>query len=185
MKKESSRCLVLNADYTPLLIVNWKRAITWATRENSNIEIIDFYQNDYIQGSSNKRYPIPSVIRTKVYYRLNNQKVNFSRKNVFIRDNFTCQYCGIDMSQSALTYDHVIPKSLWNYKNGTPTNWTNIVTACVSCNNKKRNRTPEQAKMKLLSRPHAPTKHTKYLPISHFLSKIRQDIPQEWQFYLP
>lgn len=185
MKKENSRCLVLNADYTPLIIVDWKRAMIWLTNENTNIEIIDFYKDDFIQGSAGKRYPIPSVIRSKVYYRLNNQRVNFSRKNVFIRDDFMCQYCGIDMSQSSLTYDHVIPKSVWNPKHGSPTNWTNIVTACVSCNNKKGNRTPEQARMKLLNKPYIPTKHTKYLPISHFLTKIRSNVPQEWSLYLP
>jgi len=184
MKKENSRCLVLNADYTPLIIVDWKRAMIWLTTENSNIEIIDFYKDDFIQGTAGKQYPIPCVIRSKVYYRLNNQRVNFSRKNVFIRDNFECQYCGSNMSQVSLTYDHIIPKSVWNRNNGSPTNWTNIVTACISCNNKKGNRTPEQAKMKLLNKPYIPTKHTKYLPISHFLTKIRKDIPVEWNFYL-
>jgi 5-methylcytosine-specific restriction endonuclease McrA len=88
------------------------------------------------------------------------------------------------MSEVSLTYDHIIPKSIWNRKQGSPTTWTNIVTACVKCNNKKGNRTPEQAKMKLLNHPYIPTKHTKYLPITHFLSRIRDDIPSEWSMYL-
>jgi 5-methylcytosine-specific restriction endonuclease McrA len=184
MKQENTRCLVLNGDYSPLIIVDWKRAITWLTKENSNIEIIDFYKDDYIQGTCGKKYPIPSVIKSKTYYRLNSQRVNFSRKNVFIRDDFTCQYCGLDVSEASLTYDHIIPKSVWNRKHGSPTTWTNIVTACVKCNNKKGNRTPEQAKMKLLNHPYIPTKHTKYLPITHFLSRIRDDIPSEWSMYL-
>jgi 5-methylcytosine-specific restriction endonuclease McrA len=185
MKQENSRCLVLNADYSPLIIVDWKKAITWSLTSNSNMEVVDFYKDDFIQGASCKKFPIPSVMRCKIYYKLNSQRVNFSRKNIFIRDNFSCQYCGIDMAQASLTYDHIIPKSIWDRKNGSPTNWTNIVTACVKCNNKKGNRTPEQAKMKLLNDPYIPTKHTKYLPVTHFLTKIRNDVPEEWLIYLP
>lgn len=188
MKVQNSRCLVLNADYTALTIVDWKRAITWSLdEENKNkIDVIDFYKNDYIHGVNEKRIPIPAVIRTVKYYRLHNQRVNFSRKNIFLRDEYTCQYCGLKKEISKLTYDHVIPKSLWKYTySGSPTNWTNIVTACVDCNRSKGNRTPKQANMAMKNLPIAPTKSQKYLPVSHFLAKIRADIPDEWKLYLP
>jgi 5-methylcytosine-specific restriction endonuclease McrA len=79
----------------------------------------------------------------------------------------------------------VIPKSKWTNDLGTPTNWTNIVTACVSCNRKKGNRTPKQANMPLKNNPVVPVKNVKYLPLTHYLLKIRSDIPQEWTIYLP
>lgn len=189
MKSKNSRCLLLNADFTPLSIINWQRAVIWHMRyENNNrygIDIIDFYKDDYIAGVNNKKYPIPSVAKTKRYFKINNQSVNFSRKNIFIRDDYTCQYCEKKFEFNNLTYDHVIPKSIWNYNNGSPTNWTNIVTSCVDCNRRKGNKTPKQANMQLKHIPIVPTKNIKYLPIAHHLFKIRKDIPTEWIVYLP
>lgn len=190
MKTENSKCLVLNADYTPLGIISWRRAIVWSYRYDSDhklsIEIIDFYKNDdHIHGTNNKKIPIPAVVKTRKYYRLNSQRVNFSRKNLFVRDNYSCQYCGVQKHINELTYDHVIPKSRWCNDNGSPTCWTNVVTACVECNRKKKNRTPKEAKMPLKNLPIAPHKNPKYLPVSALLLSIRTDIPEEWVLYLP
>lgn len=189
MKIQNSKCLVLNADYTPLGIISWKKALVWSVKYDSShkfsIQIIDFYKNDYIVGTNNKKYPIPAVAKTEKYFRINNYRIKFSRKNLFIRDNYSCQYCGLQKDVSQLTYDHVIPKSLWNHNIGSPTSWTNIVTACSDCNRKKRNRTPKQANMPLKNLPVIPQKSTKYLPVTHHLSKIRSDIPEEWVLYLP
>lgn len=189
MKQENSRCLVLNGDYSPLGIIDWKKAFIWSMKQyhssTNGIDIIDFYKDDYIIGVNDKRYPIPCIAKTKKYFRLHNQRVNFSRKNIFTRDNYTCQYCGMQKDINKLTYDHVIPKSLWKNKTGNATCWTNIVTACIECNRKKRNRTPKEANMPLLSLPIAPQKNLRYLPISQHVLTIRDDIPEEWKFYLP
>jgi 5-methylcytosine-specific restriction endonuclease McrA len=189
MKIEHSKCLVLNADYSPLGIINWQRALIWSIKHETDstvgVEIIDFYKNDYIMGVHGKKHPIPAVVKTAKYFRLNNQRVNFSRKNIFIRDNHTCQYCGCKKENNQLTYDHVIPKSIWNRNIGSPTRWTNIVTACVDCNRRKANRTPKQANMVIKNLPVEPQKSNKYLPITHHLLKIRSDIPSEWSPYLP
>jgi hypothetical protein len=188
MNLSHSRCLVLNADYTPLTIINWKKAFIWSMRyehEKNSVEIVDFYKNDYIIGTNNKKYPIPAVAKTRKYFRINHHSVKFSRKNLFIRDNHTCQYCNNIFDTTDLTYDHVIPKSLWKSQIGTPTCWTNIVTACVHCNSKKGNRTPKQANMPLKTMPIVPQKNCKYLPVTHHLFKIKKDIPQEWMVYLP
>jgi 5-methylcytosine-specific restriction endonuclease McrA len=189
MNNKNSRCLVLNADYTPLAIISWKRALVWSIKHDYNpeigVDIIDFYKDDYIVGTNNKKYPIPAVARSARYFKQRNQTVNFSRKNIFIRDNYSCQYCGLKKDIAELTYDHVIPKSAWNHNQGSPTNWTNIVTACVSCNRKKGNKTPKQANMPLRSLPVMPSKTYKYLPITNFLHRIRVEIPQEWIPYLP
>lgn len=189
MKAQNSRCLLLNADFTPLSIIEWKKAIMWHMRYEYDpkygIDIIDFYKDDYIAGVNNKKYPIPAVARTKRYFRVNRQIVTFSRKNIFLRDNYTCQYCGLKFDNSVLTYDHVIPKSVWNNSKISPTCWTNIVTACVECNRKKGNKTPKQANMPLMNMPIAPTKNIKYLPVIHYLYKIKESIPFEWTIYLP
>lgn len=188
MKTQNSRCLVLNADYSPLTIISWKKALLWSYKYEYNhrlsVEIIDFYKDDYILGTNNKKYPIPAVAKRNQYSRTHNQKIKFSRKNLFIRDNYTCQYCGSKLDMSNLTYDHVIPKSLWNDDNHSPTSWTNIVTACVICNRKKGNKTPKQANMPLKNLPVMPQKNPKYLPIVSYLIKIK-DIPHEWKVYLP
>ena len=189
MKIQNSRCLLLNADFTPLSIMDWEKAVVWYMKYADNprygIDIIDFYKDDFINGVNNKKYPIPAVARTKRFFKITKQTVTFSRKNIFIRDNFTCQYCNNRFSYSELTYDHVIPKSVWNSNNGSPTCWTNIVTACIPCNRKKGNKTPKQANMALHNLPTVPHKSPKYLPVSHYLSKIRTEIPQEWIVYLP
>lgn len=187
MKDASKKCLLLNADYSPLSIINWQKALIWLFKYNDNdkygIEIIDFYKDDFISGV-NKKYPIPSVAKTNRFFRQNQQSLVFSRKNIFLRDNHTCQYCNTKFDISNLTYDHVIPKSLWQY-NSSPTCWTNIVTACINCNRKKRNRTPKQANMPLITLPVKPTKTHKYLPVSYHLSKIKDTMPDEWKIYLP
>lgn len=189
MKSINSQCLVLNADYSPLTIIDWKRALVWSIKyenhTNIGIEIIDFYKNDYILGTNSKKYPIPAVAKTRKYFRINNYSIKFSRKNLFVRDDYSCQYCGQRKDIAQLTYDHVIPKSVWQDNNGSPTSWTNIVTACIDCNRKKRNRTPKQANMPLQNLPVVPQKNIKYLPVTHHLSKIRSEVPEEWVLYLP
>jgi hypothetical protein len=184
-----SRCLLLNADYSPISVISWKKAFTWHIKyENCNdygIEIIDFYKNDFITGTHNKKYPVPAVAKTRKFFRHNNNTVLFSRKNLFVRDDYTCQYCGTRLDIKNLTYDHVIPKSKWNYDHGSPTTWTNIVTACVRCNLYKSDRTPKQANMSLIKLPIKPNKSPRYLPVAHHLRKIKDEIPNEWKIYLP
>lgn len=185
--RNHNSCLILNIDYSPLCIIDWQKSITWYYRSlsvyNSHIEIVSFHNNDFIQGTNGQKFKIPSIIRVLKYINLNNQPVKFSRKNLFIRDNFTCQYCGIKKDISQLTYDHVIPKSQWTNK-ASPTNWNNIVTACAVCNRKKANRTPTIANMPLLTQPIKPNKTYKYLPITTYLTTIDNRIPSDWKTYL-
>lgn len=186
MSNKHNNCLILNADYSPLCIIDWQRSMTWymkyADKKINHIDIIEFYKNDSIAGVS-KKYKLPAVIKLCKFFKFGNCKVNFSRKNVFIRDDYRCQYCGNKFAVSDLTYDHVIPKSTW-LKAGSPTVWTNIVTACTVCNRKKGNKTPNEAKMILLNNPKEPSKSLKYLPITNYLSTIKTEIPQEWRLYL-
>lgn len=187
MKAHNNKCLVLNADYSLLRIVDYKKAMLWHLKYSDTdygVEIIDFYEDDYIIGTNNT-YPIPAVAKIKKYFNMTNFNVSFSKKNIFIRDDYTCQYCGLKKTLNELTYDHVIPKSKWKKELGSATSWTNITTACISCNRKKGGRTPQQANMPMLSIPHKPVKNSKYLPVMFHLSKIDREVPKEWKTYIP
>jgi hypothetical protein len=143
-----TRVLVLNADYTPLGLIGWKRAVVLVARNEDNPDIgaesIDFYPDKKILSSGGRYFPVPAVIRHVRYKRTKGKRVSFSKKNVFLRDKMTCVYCGHkDITGDTLTFDHVVPRKIWkehNYK-GTPTQWTNIVTCCRSCNLSKGDRT--------------------------------------------
>jgi 5-methylcytosine-specific restriction endonuclease McrA len=122
-------------------------------------------------------YRIPSVLRLNHYVRQRKRQegcVRFSRENVYIRDAFCCQYCGEKFQAKNLTLDHVVP-----LVQGGRKTWTNIVTACIACNQKKGGRTPVEAKMQLLLTPLAPT----------WLPKVQVDMatartPASWRGYL-
>lgn len=188
METRNSKCLLLNSDYSPLSIISWKRALIWSMKYDQNpkygVEIIDFFKNDFISGTNNKKFPIPAVAKTKRFFKIKAERATFSRKNIYLRDGYTCQYCNKQYDYKFLTYDHVIPKSKWVGKT-SPTSWTNIVTACVDCNRIKGSRTPKQANMPLVKLPVQPNKNTRYLPIASLLIKIKDDIPDEWKLYLP
>jgi len=181
-------CLVLNADYSLMGIIGWQKAMVWEYRYNksnySGIDIVEYYIDDYIIGTNSQKKSIPAVVKTNKYFALKNQNVNFSRKNLFTRDDYTCQYCGITLPVSQLTYDHVIPKSKWPHSKQTATSWNNIVTSCFKCNSKKGNKTLQQANMKLRTQPFIPRKTNKYLHVTHQLLTIKRDIPKEWLLYI-
>lgn len=180
---QHSKCLLLNADYSPLKTISWKRAMVWSIKYKDcpeyGIEILDYYINEYIHGTGGRLYKVPSVAKTLKYFNVYNRKINFSRTNLFIRDDFTCQYCGTKLSQSQLTYDHIIPKCRFHKNRTLSTNWTNIVTACRPCNHKKANRTPSEAGMYLIKQPIEPQYGLKYLPWYQELSTINQNSPWE------
>jgi 5-methylcytosine-specific restriction endonuclease McrA len=94
---------------------------------------------------------LPSVVALKEYIP-QNRRPPFTRFNVFLRDRFSCQYCGDGRSASELTFDHLVPRS-----RGGRTSWVNVVTACTGCNLTKSSRLPEECGMRPLSKPRAPT----------------------------
>ncbi len=96
-----------------------------------------------------KSFPWPSVIRLKSYIHVPYKKIILTRKNILRRDGHRCAYCG--RGDLTLTLDHIIPRS-----RGGAHNWENLVAACITCNNKKGDRTPLEAGMKLRVKPYAP-----------------------------
>lgn len=145
----NTRVLVLNSSYEPLTVCKLDKAIILMFLEK--VDVVENYP-DLKLHSSNETYEVPSIIRLKRYVRIHNKKIELSKKNIIRRDGHKCQYCG---SKTNLTVDHVHPKS-----RGGKDTWTNLITACVRCNNKKSNRTPKEANMKLMSEPHKPGYHT-------------------------
>lgn len=94
---------------------------------------------------------VPSVVVLAFYNRVPRMEVRFSRRNVFLRDRFTCQYCSRTLPESQLNLDHVLPRD-----KGGVTSWDNIVTSCFRCNTRKGNRLLDDADMQLRVRPEAP-----------------------------
>src|SRR5262249_20643601 len=105
----------------------------------------------------------------------NFSRVKFSRYNIYVRDDFTCQYCGHKFRSEDLTFDHVVPVA-----RGGGKSWENIVTCCVKCNHIKGGRTPEQAHMKLIRTPRAP----EWLPTTLKLTIGVRSAPESWRDYL-
>lgn len=138
--------LVLNQDYSALTVCSVERAIILIHLQK--VHLVEAVEGEYIRSPST-RLPWPSIVRLKSYVRVPYKKVMLSRKNVLRRDRNTCQYCG---ATSNLTIDHILPKS----RGGRDT-WTNLVAACVSCNNRKGDCTPEEAGMELLRDPFRPS----------------------------
>ncbi|MBB5519578.1 HNH endonuclease [Amphiplicatus metriothermophilus] len=148
---ESCPALVLNADfrplsYFPLSLWSWQDALKAVFLDR--VDVVAQYETKVRSPSFEMR--LPSVISLKTY--VNHARTPaFTRFNVFLRDRFTCQYCGSG-ERDALTFDHVIPRS-----RGGRTTWENIVAACSGCNLKKGGRLPQEAKMYPAIPPARPT----------------------------
>ena len=155
--------LVLNRNWRAVGVASVARSLTLVAAERARIVDPSTFQQytwaDWAQlvpqedevfiQSVKFRIRVPEVITLTEYDRVPTNAVTFSRRNIFKRDHFTCQYCG---GHEDLTFDHVVPRS-----KGGRTTWENIVAACSPCNLKKGGRLPEQAKMRPARRPERPT----------------------------
>ena len=143
----AARTLLLNSTYEPLLVISWQRAATMLYL--GKVELLRSY--DSWLRSVSMKMPMPAVVRLVHFVRRHRVHVAFSRRNVFLRDGFSCQYCDEQLTAQDLTTDHVIPRSM-----GGKTTWDNVVAACAPCNRKKGGRTPSQARMALSRKPARP-----------------------------
>lgn len=149
-----SQCpaLVLNADfrplsYFPLSVWPWQEAVKAIFR--GSVTVISEYETTV--RSPSREMKLPSVLALKEYIPLARSPA-FTRFNVFLRDQWLCQYCGDAFKTNELTFDHVIPRS-----RGGRTVWTNIVTACQCCNTMKGNSLPKEVGMFPLEEPRQPS----------------------------
>jgi 5-methylcytosine-specific restriction endonuclease McrA len=164
--------LVLSASYLPITQVHWQTAVMWLLRKV--VDCVDEYPEKTIR-TVNWSIRMPSIVR---FIRISNRKraITFSRSNVYLRDHGICQYCGITVSLNDFTYDHVIPR----VQNGK-TCWDNVVVSCNTCNTRKGGRTPEQAGLRMRSKPIRP----RYLPnINYFTMTYRDGMPNSWKDFL-
>ena len=148
---EACPALVLNADfrplsYYPLSLWSWQDAIKAVFLDRVNI--VSEYPNTVRSPSFEMR--LPSVVSLKTYIKTSRNPA-FTRFNVFLRDRFTCQYCG---AREDLTFDHLLPRS-----KGGQTTWDNVVAACSPCNLAKGDRMPRDVDMWPRQMPYAPSVH--------------------------
>lgn len=146
------RTLVLNADmqplsWAPLSVWRWEDAIVAVHQER--VIQVKTYDNVLIR-SARDTFEVPAVVALKRYRR--RKKAAFTRYNLFLRDEFKCQYCGDQFQAKDLTFDHVTPRC-----KGGISSWTNIVACCKADNSRKGSRSPEQVGLKLRRKPYEPT----------------------------
>jgi 5-methylcytosine-specific restriction endonuclease McrA len=164
----SGRVLVLNASFEPINVCTVKRAIVLILKAKA--EVID--EQDLEVHAEKLSMTRPSVIRLVTYVRIPFQSFRrkITRRAVFARDGWECQYCG---RRGSLTMDHVVPRS-----KGGDTSWENVVACCAGCNRRKGDRSVSQAGMRLKTQPSTPHE-------TIFIHVASPTIPVSWRPYVP
>jgi 5-methylcytosine-specific restriction endonuclease McrA len=160
------KTLKLDATYRPIGVVDCLEALVMCIVGKATA--VEEYEEEI--SSPSITFKIPSVIVLKTVVKFISTGIRPSRNNILWRDKNQCQYCGVIESPRDMTIDHVIPRS-----RGGENTWSNLVTCCKRCNQKKGNRTPEEANMSLLNKPVKPRN-----------SVLRQisDVQPIWNIYL-
>src|SRR5512138_1670632 len=159
--------LVLNANFEPVNVCDMRRAIGLILAEKASLVLNGRGEIKTINHS----FPRPSVIRLQNMVHRPRPQLKLTRREVFRRDNYTCQYCG--KKTSDLTIDHVIPRHM-----GGKHIWTNVVAACSACNHRKGGRRPEEIHMHPLRLPVEPPSSANYIFGRHLPEN------EEWQTFL-
>ena len=131
---------ILNSNYTHLKVVSWKRGMKLCMADK--VIVVEYYQDYEIISGSGEKFQVPKVVVLKRYIKLPDRMYRPNRRNIFLRDNYTCVYCLRQLETNELSIDHILPKS-----RGGKETWENLTTACKSCNCLKGDRTPEEAKL--------------------------------------
>ena len=145
--------LVLNASYEPINICAARHALTLVFKGVAVVEEV----SDRVVRTSRISIPVPDVIRLVRYRRVPRQNRSVSRKGILLRDGYACQYCHRRYAAGELTLDHVLPRS-----RGGSSVWENLVACCFACNNRKGNRTPQEAGMVLAKLPRQISIHARH-----------------------
>lgn len=158
--------LVLNQNYEPLSVCSVRRALLLILRGRA--EAVE--KLEVVVRSVSQEFSVPSVVRLERYINAPRRSVVLSKRNIFKRDRFECQYCG--KRDAKLTIDHVVPRT-----KGGPSTWENMVCACAACNNKKGEQRPEQVGLKLRTQPKRPNSVS-------FMRNAMGSGQQRWKPYL-
>jgi 5-methylcytosine-specific restriction endonuclease McrA len=159
--------LLLDSCNSPISIMHAQRALLMLTKGKVAV----------VLSTDIQAYPgiyIPSVVRLVEYKYIESRPQLPNKKNIYLRDNYTCQYCGRQLPTHHLTWDHVLPRS-----RGGKNTWTNLVTSCQPCNRRKDDLTPEEANMPLLRKILPSTVHTSKQLLRNVGLKVN-----EWAPYL-
>ena len=159
-----TKVLILNRSYLPIHVTSVKRAFSLVYQDiarvvNEQYQTFDFEswrqlavaRDALAIGTASGPIRVPRVILLIAFDRMPKRHVRFSRINIYARDNFTCQYCGVHYPRSELNLDHVVPRSL-----GGKSTWENVVCSCLECNRRKGGHTPAQAGLRLRTPPRRP-----------------------------
>lgn len=189
--------LALNRQYAPVHVITARRAFCllykglaeviahdsrgfqaynfdgWVESSLIQLELGETDDDDWIHTVSFE-IRVPRVVRLLRYERTPRNTVKFNRRNVFLRDEYVCQYCGRRYGGHRLSLDHVLPKS-----RGGPTTWENVVCCCLDCNVRKGGRTPPEAGMHLLRPPRKPSRNP---VLFHHLQTPKYAV---WKPFLP
>jgi 5-methylcytosine-specific restriction endonuclease McrA len=167
------RVLLLNQTYEPLGTVSVARAVIMTFKNTVTVEEFD---GDRVLRSARSEFPVPSVIRRRIYINVRQRREasGTKRLRIYVRDKYRCQYCGEKKPASELTLDHILPRS-----RGGDNSAVNIVTACVLCNGRKGNRTPAEARMPLLTSQSALRVKLERVVLCHYA-----EARAEWRKYL-
>jgi 5-methylcytosine-specific restriction endonuclease McrA len=176
MGKDMSKALLLNADYTPMHFISDTRAFVLVHKGRA--EILDTggklsVWEDCTIRTTSSIVNLPATIRLLNRVHRKWQPPRFRKSAIYTRDNWRCQYCGMDISKSSATIDHVHPKS-----RGGNTSWKNCVASCKFCNRKKANKTPSEANMPLLTVPTEPN------PFQFWESARGKEWHDDWSIFL-
>lgn len=161
--------LLLNSSFEPLKVISWQRAVTLFF--TGKVEVVEEYDLDI--HSVSLVIKAPAVVRLLRYAKIGTRKPPLCKINILARDDFECQYCGIELRTQDATLDHVLPRC-----RGGTTKWNNIVTCCRNCNRKKGGKTPDEARMPLRKKPEQPD----WLPVISF--RMNGNIPKAWRDFL-
>jgi 5-methylcytosine-specific restriction endonuclease McrA len=168
------KVLALSHTYEPLGVIDWDKAITLLC--SGKVNVLSEYEREVRSPSTTLK--IPSVVVFRHNKRAKTKTVRFSRNNIWIRDEGKCQYCGKHVSTKEFTLDHVVPRT-----NGGTTIWSNVVTCCYPCNQKKGDKSPSQANMRLLRQPIKPLS-LPYVYEVECYKDYKTSMPESWKFWL-
>jgi len=167
------RVLLLNQTYEPLGTVSVARAVIMTFKDTVTVEE---YDGERVLRSVRAEFRVPSVIRRRIYINVRRRREasGMKRLRIYMRDKYRCQYCGERKAVNELTLDHIMPRS-----RGGDNSAVNVVTACVSCNTRKGDRTPAEARMPLLTTQSALRVKLERVVLCHYA-----EARAEWRKYL-
>lgn len=171
-----SQILLLNADFRPIRVLSLKRALSLLMKDE-RVDVVETVPGKKLRSPS-VEIAYPSILRLRHYVRVPERGATWSRRAVFARDSYTCQYCGIKLSRDDATLDHIIPVETCRILRMRASSFGNSCCCCRKCNTRKANRTMRDAGMKFCNPDFiAKTPRANYLVLSG-------DIPDSWRIYL-